>query len=47
MSHHKQYPPGLSKVKAYFESRGGKHPTTVFFGLQYLLKRYLSHRVTM
>ncbi len=46
ISHHKQYPPGLTKIKAYFESRGGKFPNTVFFGLQYVLKKYPTKRVT-
>jgi nicotinamide phosphoribosyltransferase len=27
---------------SYFESRGGRYGTTVFFGLQYLLREYLS-----
>lgn len=42
MTHHYQYPPNTSTVCSYFESRGGKFPTTVFFGLQYILKRFLS-----
>lgn len=42
VSHHKQYPPGTETVYSYFESRGGEFPETVFFGLQYLLDRYLS-----
>ncbi|XP_074644993.1 nicotinamide phosphoribosyltransferase-like [Tubulanus polymorphus] len=41
VTHHLQYPPGTSHVFSYFECRGGKFPETVFFGLQYLLKRYL------
>ena len=41
VTHWPQYPPGTSKIYSYFESRGGKWPQTVFFGLQYLLKRYL------
>jgi nicotinamide phosphoribosyltransferase len=32
---------------SYLESRGGKFPSTVFFGLQYYLKRYLSQRITV
>ncbi|XP_045113073.1 nicotinamide phosphoribosyltransferase-like [Portunus trituberculatus] len=40
-SHYKVYPPGTTKLYAYFESRGGKYPYTVFFGLQYILKRWL------
>ena len=41
ITHWKQYPPGTEKVYSYFESRGGKFDSTVFFGLQYLLKEYL------
>jgi nicotinamide phosphoribosyltransferase len=41
VTHHKQYPPGTTKVYSYFESRGGKFGDSVFFGLQYILKRYL------
>ena len=41
VSHHKQYPPGTETVYSYFESRGGGGEETVFFGLQYFLKRYL------
>lgn len=44
-SHYKQYPPKTNKVYSYFESRGGKFPKTVFFGLQYFLKRYLAGQV--
>jgi len=40
-SHWRQYPPGTTEVYSYFESRGGKFPEVTFFGLQYLLKRYL------
>lgn len=41
-SHHKLYPPGATKVYSYFESRGGRFKEVVFFGLHYLLKKYLS-----
>ena len=40
-----QYPPGTTKVYSYFESRGGKFPSTVFFGLQYILKRWMIGQV--
>lgn len=40
-SHHKLYYPGTSKIYSYFESRGGKFDYSVFFGLQYFVKRYL------
>lgn len=41
ISHYKQYPVGTSHIYAYFESRGGKFPEVCFFGLQYILKRWL------
>lgn len=40
VSHWLQYPPKTTEVYSYFESRGGIYGHTVFFGLQYLLKRY-------
>lgn len=45
-SHFKQCPPGTTKIYSYFESRGGEFRETVFFGLQYYLKRYLSKPIT-
>ena len=45
VSHYRQYPPGTETVYSYFESRGGRFPQTVFFGLQYFLKRYLAGKV--
>lgn len=43
LSHYKQYPPGTQYVESYFECRsGGRFDYSVFFGLQYLLKKYLS-----
>lgn len=41
LTHWKQYPPGTEYVYSYFESRGGVFPQVVFFGLQYILKKYL------
>jgi len=41
-SHHRLYAPGTEKIYSYLESRGGAFEQTVFFGLQYLLKEYLS-----
>ena len=41
VTHHKQYPQDTTHVYSYFESRGGKFPSTVFFGLQYVLKRWM------
>lgn len=45
-SHYLQYPPKTESVFSYVESRGGKFPSTVFFGLQIFLKEYLSKPVT-
>ncbi|CAH3109914.1 unnamed protein product [Porites lobata] len=45
VSHHKQYPSGTTIVFSYFESRGGKFPEVCFFGLQYLIKRWLVGQV--
>lgn len=39
-SHWKQYPKGTSKVYSYLESRGGKFNNTLFYGLQYILKKH-------
>ncbi len=44
-SHWLQYPPGTSHVFSYIESRGGVHPHTLFFGLQYILKEYFTKTV--
>ncbi len=41
VTHWRQYPPGTEKVYSYFESRGGKYPEVLFFGLQYMLKKHL------
>lgn len=46
-SHYLQYPPGTTAMFSYVESRGGAYPETVFFGLQYYMKKYLTHRVTV
>lgn len=47
VSHYKQYQEGTTSMFSYIESRGGEYDRTVFFGLQYYLKEYLSHRVTV
>ena len=44
-SHWRQYPPKTTKVYSYFESRGGKFKECTFFGLQYMIKRYLVGQV--
>jgi len=51
-SHPRQYPPHTLFAKSYFEARSpyileeGLIDETVFFGMQYYLKKYLSQRVT-
>lgn len=45
-SHWLQYPPGTTSMFSYIESRGGLYDQTVFFGLQYYIKRYLTQRIT-
>jgi len=42
MSHKDQYPKGTRYVYSYFESRGGKFPKIVFFGLQAILMKYFT-----
>jgi len=45
-SHWLQYPPDVTSMYSYFESRGGRYPYTVFFGLQYYLLEYLVRTIT-
>jgi nicotinamide phosphoribosyltransferase len=40
-SHYLQYPPGMTGLFSYFESRGGAYDQTVFFGMQAILDEYL------
>lgn len=47
VSHWLQYPPGTENVFSYIESRGGKYPVTLFFGLQAYIKEYLTKPITM
>ena len=44
-THFKQYPKGTQKVISYLESRCGKFDTTLFYGLQYIIKNYITGRV--
>jgi nicotinamide phosphoribosyltransferase len=44
-THWRQYPPGTEFVYSYLESRGGMFGQTLFFGLQYYLKEYLTGAV--
>lgn len=46
-SHYLQYPENVTSMFSYVESRGGEYSATVQFGLQYYLKKYLTHRVTV
>src|ERR1700722_6571112 len=39
-SHWLQYPPDVTSMYSYFESRGGRYRDTVFLGLQYYLLQY-------
>lgn len=41
VGHHLQTPPKTKYVFSYLESRGGRYQETIFFGLQYIIKRYL------
>ncbi len=45
-SHWLQYPPSVDATFFYLESRGGEYRRTLFFGLQSILKEYLSRPVT-
>ncbi len=45
VTHWKQYPVDTTVIYSFLESRGGVFPTTTFFGLQYILKRYLEGQV--
>jgi len=46
VSHWLQYPPDMDGMFSYIESRGGLYDRTVFFGLQAILKEFLSRPVT-
>lgn len=46
IGHWNMYPKGTERVYSYYESRkGAVYNNTVFFGLQYLIKKYLEGRV--
>jgi len=45
-SHAWQYPPNTTNIFSYVESRGGRFPRTLFYGLQIWLKRRLLSPVT-
>lgn len=46
LSHWNQYPEGAHGYFGYVESRGGKYDETLFFGLQYVIKKYLTVPIT-
>lgn len=45
-SHFLQYPQNMTYMHSYLSSRGGRYGKTMFFGLQHLLKEYLSSPIT-
>lgn len=48
VSHYNQYPKNTSKIYSYLECRGSSNPwikESLFFGLQYFIKRYLAGKV--
>jgi nicotinamide phosphoribosyltransferase len=45
-SHFLQYPPETEEISCYVESRGGRFPHTLFFGLQAFIKQYLLTPIT-
>lgn len=47
VSHWVQYPRGMDAMFSYIESRGGLYDRTVFFGLQAILKEYLTRPITL
>jgi nicotinamide phosphoribosyltransferase len=46
-SHYAQYPQGAEFVSSYIESRGGVYASTLFFGLQMFIKKYLTKPITL
>jgi len=46
-SHPYLYPEGMTSMHNYLESRGGDYPATIFFGLQYILKKHFSTPITL
>lgn len=47
VTHHKQYPQGMTRLYSYWESRGGQLDEITMFGLQYFLQQYLTQQITM
>lgn len=46
-SHPFQFPNGMTYMHNYLESRGGDQPATIFFGLQYILKKHFGRPITV
>lgn len=46
MSHYMFYPEGTEHVYSYMESRGGRYPSTLFFGAQGFIEQYLTKPIT-
>jgi nicotinamide phosphoribosyltransferase len=44
-THWKQLPKGVTILRSYLESRGGKFNNTLFYGLQYIIKKHLLGKV--
>jgi len=40
-THWMQYPKGTQRIYSYLEARGGNRDATLFFGLQYIIKKHL------
>jgi nicotinamide phosphoribosyltransferase len=47
LSHFELYPPEVTNVYSYGESRGGRYPATLFFGLQPWLRQLVERPVTL
>jgi nicotinamide phosphoribosyltransferase len=45
-SHYLQYPPHTQAMTSYIESRGGDYSSVLFFGLQSILREYLTRPIT-
>ena len=45
VSHPHMYPLGMDYMESYFEARGGDYTHTLFFGLQYYIKKYLTGKI--
>lgn len=46
LTHWNQYPPNTEYIHSYLSSRYGEYNGSVFFGLQYILKKYFTKPIT-